>query len=496
MSHKELLPLSELEPWVQDALDAIEYANGPVTSKWGAARAANGHPKPFNLKYLEIGNENGLWSGFGGVLGEYEPRYRAFYDAVKAKYPQIVCIANTRGNFKADMVDDHYYNSPDWFWANAGLYDNADRNGPKVYVGEYAVTSQCGIGNLRAALGEAAFLIGLERNADHVQLASYAPLFVHEQDRRWNPDAIVFNNTTSYGTPSFWVQTMFALHKPLQVYKTAYSDLRKAAGPGSVGLGAWRTSVEYKDAVLSAGGRTTKLDANLKRTPLGQLDFRAENGTFISTSRKEPDAFFFDSPELKKLQDYTFEVKAKKIAGDEGFLILIRAQDAQNFLWLNLGGWGNTAHNVEKASGGGQSPIAKGVPGKIETGRWYNVRVECKGPEIRCYLDGKEVLTAQDRSAPTFIAGAGPMEKNVMAVKLINAGDEPVNVTLDLRSWEAYGESTMTVLTANSLDAENSFNNPTAIVPKTSVLKLRGTNPKVPILARSANMIRLTVKPK
>lgn len=496
MSHKELTPMGDLGPWVQDALDAIEYANGPVTSKWGAIRAANGHPQPFKLKYLEIGNENGMWSGFGGVLADYEPRYRAFYDAVKAKFPEIICISNTRGKFKADLVDDHYYNSPDWFWANAGLYDNADRSGPKVYVGEYAVTSNCGNGNLRAALAEAAFLIGLERNGDHVQLASYAPLFVHAEDRRWNPDAIVFNSLQSYGTPSYWLQTMYAANQPERVFKTDYAEVRKEAGPGSVGLGAWRTSVEYKDAVLTSGAKTIKLDATRSRTAIGQLDFRADGGTFTSTSRNDPDAFFFDNPDLKILKNYTFEVKARKTGGDEGFLILVRAQDPQNFLWVNLGGWGNTAHNIEKASGGGQAPIARGVVGKIETGRWYDIRVECNDSDIKCFLDGKEVLTAIDRAAPTFIAGAGLMAKNVLAVKLINAGDGPLLVNLDLKGWEANEESRLTTMMADSLDSENSFAQPRAIVPKTTSVKLSPTRPQIMIPARSANVLRLTVRPK
>jgi len=496
MSHKELTPMGELAPWVQDALDAIEYANGPVTSKWGSIRAANGHPLPFNLKYLEIGNENGMWSGFGGVLADYEPRYRAFYDAVKAKYPEIICISNTRGKFKADLIDDHYYNSPDWFWANAGLYDKADRSGPKVYVGEYAVTSQCGNGNLRAALAEAAFLIGLERNGDHVQLASYAPLFVHAQDRRWNPDAIVFNSVQSYGTPSYWLQTMYAANQPERVYKTDYTEVRKEAGPGSVGLGAWRTSVEYKDAVITAGDKTIKLDATQKRTAIGHADFHADGGTFASTSRQEPDAFFFDNPDLVQLKDYTFEVKARKSGGDEGFLILVRAFDTQNFLWVNLGGWGNTAHNIEKASGGGQAPIARGVAGKIETNRWYDIRVECKGSDIKCFLDGKEVVSATDRAAPSFIAGAGLVGNNGLIVKLINSGDSPLSVNLDLKGWEAYGDSKLTTLSALALDAENSFAKPHAIVPQTSTIKLSGSRPQIVIPAFSANVLRLTAQPK
>ena len=184
MSHKENVPLDKMQEFVQDALDAIEYANGPVTSTWGAVRAKNGHREPFNLKYMEIGNEN------GGAA--YQERYALFYDAIKAKYPQMHLVADewsgTPTNRPIEIVDEHYYSSPEFFIANAGKYDSYDRAGRKVYVGEYAVTQGCGQGNLRAAIGEAAFMTGLERNSDVVLMASYAPLFA--------------NVNTSSGTPT------------------------------------------------------------------------------------------------------------------------------------------------------------------------------------------------------------------------------------------------------------------------------------------------------
>ncbi|HLO97457.1 MAG TPA: hypothetical protein VK171_02580, partial [Fimbriimonas sp.] len=154
MSHREVVPMNQMGEYVQDALDAIEYANGPITSHWGAMRAKNGHPKPFNLKYLEIGNEN------GGPA--YNERYKLFYDAVKAKYPDVITIANLWGGLPTsapiEVIDEHYYSNPAFFFRNANRYDSYDRNGPKIYVGEYAVTQGAGIGNLVAALSEAAFM--------------------------------------------------------------------------------------------------------------------------------------------------------------------------------------------------------------------------------------------------------------------------------------------------------------------------------------------------
>jgi alpha-L-arabinofuranosidase len=169
------------------------------------------------LKYVETGNENGMgyWWG-GGTRNDYLPRYQAFYTAIKAIYPDIVAIANihTEPDVPADLVDEHYYESADWFFDAATKYNSYDRSKPKIYVGEYAVKNDGGSGNMRAALGEAAFLTGLERNSDVVRMSSYAPLFTNPYWEKWKPDAIVFDNTRGYGTPSYHVQRMFASNRP------------------------------------------------------------------------------------------------------------------------------------------------------------------------------------------------------------------------------------------------------------------------------------------
>lgn len=206
MSHQENVPMDKMSEWVQDALDAIEYANGPANSKWGSLRAKAGHPEPFHLRYIEIGNEN--------TGPAYQERYPLFYDAIKSRYPQMIVIANCPTTKRpADIVDEHYYNSPEFFMANVRKYDTYDRKGPKIYVGEYAVTNGCGQGNLRAAIGEAAFMTGMERNADVVALASYAPLFANVNHKTWNPDLINFDTSRVYGTPSYYVQTMFSQNR-------------------------------------------------------------------------------------------------------------------------------------------------------------------------------------------------------------------------------------------------------------------------------------------
>jgi alpha-L-arabinofuranosidase len=221
----EVVPLSEIDPYVQDALDLIEFANGDVSTKWGKVRADLGHPQPFNLKMMGVGNEN--WGP------QYIERLRVFTAAIKSKYPnfKIVNSSGTDPNgdrfdylndtlraMHADIIDEHYYRKPEWFFANAKRYDNYPRNGSKIFGGEYAAQSDhtVSVDNKNCwltALSEAAFMTGLERNADVVNMASYAPLFAHVDGWQWTPDLIWVNNLQTYGTPDYYVQQLYSLNK-------------------------------------------------------------------------------------------------------------------------------------------------------------------------------------------------------------------------------------------------------------------------------------------
>ena len=218
----EVVPANEIDPYIQDALDLIEFANGTTSTKWGKLRAQMGHPAPFNLKMLGIGNEQ--WGP------QYIERYSIFSKAIKAKYPRIKLVNSVgpdpdgdRFNFlndtlrkmKADFLDEHYYRPPEWFTQNAKRYDNYDRNGPKIFAGEYAAQSVQTVSpdnknNWKCALSEAAFMTGLERNADVVNMSSYAPLFAHVDGWQWTPNLIWFDNLDSYGTPNYYVQKLFS----------------------------------------------------------------------------------------------------------------------------------------------------------------------------------------------------------------------------------------------------------------------------------------------
>lgn len=218
----ELVPVDELDPFVQDALDLIEFANGAPNSGWGKVRAEMGHPESFEMKYIGIGNEQ--WGP------EYIKRYKVFEKAIKSRYPKMIIVSGS-GPYPdgemfdygweqlkilgAEIVDEHYYRSPGWFLENADRYDSYDRSGPKVFAGEYAaqsvaIASPDNKNNWECALSEAAFMTGLERNAEVVYMTSYAPLFAHAEGWQWTPDLIWFNNLESYGTANYYVQKLFS----------------------------------------------------------------------------------------------------------------------------------------------------------------------------------------------------------------------------------------------------------------------------------------------
>ena len=243
----EVAPIEDLDPYVQDALDLIEFANGSVDTHWGKVRASLGHPAPFNLKMLGVGNEN--WGS------QYIERFKIFREALKKKYPEIKLVGSSGiaptgdlfnyldgelRKMNVDFIDEHYYNAPQWFLDNAKRYDSYDRKAvSRVFVGEYAAqsdrtTSIHNKNNWRTALSEAAYLTGLERNADIVQMASYAPLFGNVNGWQWKPDLIWVDNLGIMATPNYYVQKLYAVNKGTQVVTMLYKDKSPATGQDSL----------------------------------------------------------------------------------------------------------------------------------------------------------------------------------------------------------------------------------------------------------------------
>jgi alpha-N-arabinofuranosidase len=316
----ELVPMNALDPYIQDALDLVEFANGDANTKWGKVRADMGHPAPFNLKMMGIGNEN--WGP------QYVERLKAFQAAIKTKYPNIklICSSGTDPNgerfdylngelrkMNADFIDEHYYRKPEFFFQNARRYDSYPRNGSKVFGGEYASHVDKTAGGTRntwlAAISEAAFMTGLERNADVVQMASYAPLFAHIDGWQWAPDLIWVNNLQSYGTPDYYVQKLFSLNKGSKVVPiTLNNDV--VAGQDSLYASACidAATKELIIKVVNASDKpqvnTLQLDGIKKLAAKGKLTVMQSDLTALNS---------FDSPTNVAPVESTIAIKGKKI---------------------------------------------------------------------------------------------------------------------------------------------------------------------------------------
>ena len=222
LAQEHVEPGPTLEPYVQDALDEIEYVTGGPNTKWGAARVRDGHPAPFPLDFVEVGNEDQF-----DHSGSYDGRYAQFYNAIKQKYPHLQIIATTPvKSVRPDVLDEHFYMSAEKSFSAVHHYDSYDRNGPKIFVGEWATREGDPTPNLEAALADAAWLSGLERNSDLVIMASYAPLFVNVNPggMQWATDLIGYNALSSFGSPSYWVQVMFNAHLGTEVVDSALSN--------------------------------------------------------------------------------------------------------------------------------------------------------------------------------------------------------------------------------------------------------------------------------
>ena len=273
----EVAPMDQLDPYIQDALDLIDFANSDGTTAWSKLRTDMGHPAPFNLTMIGVGNEQ--WGP------QYIERYEAFVKAIKAKYPKIK-IVTSNGPFpsgelfeyadktlramNAEIIDEHYYNKPEWFLANAKRYDNYDRKGSKVFAGEYAAQSVATVSpdnknNWETALAEAAFMTGLERNAEVVNLCSYAPLFAHVDAWQWTPDLIWFDNLKSYATPNYYVQKLFATNKGSDVIPLLVDNIALTGQNGLYGSSVLdKTSKEIVIKIVNSSDTKQTAKFNLE----------------------------------------------------------------------------------------------------------------------------------------------------------------------------------------------------------------------------------------
>ncbi|MGW3651967.1 alpha-L-arabinofuranosidase C-terminal domain-containing protein [Streptomyces sp. NPDC000878] len=476
--NKAVVDEALLKRHVQDTLDLIEFANGPVTSEWGRKRAQMGHPKPFHLTHIEVGNEENL-------PNEFFARFTEFRTAIEAKYPDITIISNSgpddsgstfdtawklNRDADVDMVDEHYYNSTDWFLQNNDRYDSYDRNGPKVFLGEYA----SGGNTFKNALSEAAFMTGLERNADVVKLASYAPLLANEDAVQWRPDMIWFNNHASWGSASYEVQKLFMTNVGDRVVPTTATGTPSVSGPisGAVGLSTWATTAAYDDVKVTGADGTALLSDDFSGdaaqwTHTGGGSWTVEDGQYVQTDVAAENTMV--SAGDPAWHDYDLHVKATKKSGREGFLVAFGVKDTGNYYWWNLGGWNNTLSAVEQATDGGKSTLVSKA-GSIETGRAYDIDVKVRGRQVTLSLDGQEwgSFTDDKPAEPFRQIVTKDAKTGDLIVKVVNAQAAQARTTIDLGRTKVKSKAAVTTLAA-APDAVNS-ETATPVAPVRSTL--------------------------
>ncbi|MGW1716305.1 alpha-L-arabinofuranosidase C-terminal domain-containing protein [Streptomyces sp. NPDC002156] len=463
--NKAVVDEALLKRHIQDTLDLIEFANGPVTSEWGRKRAQMGHPKPFHLTHIEVGNEENL-------PNEFFARFTEFRTAIEAKYPDITIISNSgpddsgstfdtawklNRDADVDMVDEHYYNSTNWFLQNNDRYDSYDRNGPKVFLGEYA----SGGNTFKNALSEAAFMTGLERNADVVKLASYAPLLANEDAVQWRPDMIWFNNHASWGSASYEVQKLFMTNVGDRVVPTTATGTPSVSGPisGAVGLSTWATTAAYDDVKVTGADGTALLSDDFSGdasqwTHTGGGSWTVQDGQYVQTDVAAENTMV--SAGNPAWHDYDLHVKATKKSGKEGFLVAFGVKDTGNYYWWNLGGWNNTLNAVEQASDGGKSTLVSKA-GSIETGRAYDIDVKVRGRQVTLYLDGQEwgSFTDDKPAEPFRQIVTKDAKTGDLIVKVVNAQAAQARTAIDLGRTKVKSKAAVTTLAA-APDAVNS----------------------------------------
>lgn len=371
--HRRMAKIEELEEWILDALDLIEFANGSTDTKWGSKRAELGHEEPFYLEYLAIGNEE--------VGSPFFERYPYFHKAIKEKYPEIKLI-NTSGPFAdggeyergwksarecgSDFVDEHYYQTPEWFLANHHRYDTFSKE-PKVFLGEYASWGN----NWYHALAEASYMVGLEKNSQAVGLACYAPMLCNADYINWTPDMIWFNNHQAYGSANYYVQKLFMNH---QGDSELFVELKDIPKPyeikqpigGAVYLGSNENKVVYYDIIIR--DEDTKEEQKIERMEVDAQTKKVYLADILS-------------------KHYSLTMKAKELTGFKGFTIQFNYQDEKNKYIFSLGGWQNMDAILSEDINGKNSCLSQ-YEFAVEPEREYTIEIKVNKRKIETKIDG------------------------------------------------------------------------------------------------------------
>jgi alpha-L-arabinofuranosidase len=350
-------------------------------------------------------------------------------------------------------------------------------------VGEYAVTNGFGnLGNMNAALGEAVYMMGMENNSDVVQLASYAPIFVNENDARWRPDMIRFSSSRVMGTPSYYVQQLMPQHIGTQVVKVAQNDpykdkVRKQLTPrqSRVGFGTWGTRASFETA---------------KEVEYVNGDWQKDGNTVSQTSRKE--ATICLEKDLVDSDHYTCKFRARKDGGAEGFLIIFNYVDDKNYCWLNFGGWGNTQHAIEQISNGGKLQTVE-KRGRVESGRWYDVTLQVAGDSVKAWLDNElvfDTVLKHDVTKGIFSSATIDEASSELIVKVVNTGDVATTARVNLKNFSPQCARVVRLAANDGMD-ENTLTAPTTIHPVEQLLSPEEGGVLLDVPPYSLNIVRV-----
>jgi alpha-L-arabinofuranosidase len=496
----------EFAQCVQDALDLVEFCKGDASTKWGQVRTAMGHPEPFDLTYIGIGNEQWQTEYFE----HYSLFVQAFEDAA-AQNPSLyegiqLIVANSTSsgdrvgwnyleNHPDDLtglVDEHYYESPDWFLTHTKRYDGYDRDTQaKVFLGEYAAKSN----TLEAALAEAAYMTGLERNSDIVEMACYAPLFANQVSNQWTPDMIWLSQSSLFGSVNYYVQKMFSNHlgkillpSHLQVSLTE----SESSLTGKIGLGTWQTNAAFDNlkvvsnedgSVLYSCDFSDPEDLRSKDWDIHEGDWSIQDGRLIQENTKDPadtntgDVLYLGDPSWS---NYTVTVDVEKLQGKEGFLLPIAVTNSANNIFWNIGGWGNTVSCLQSVTSHVKSGQLSGTVKNLtlQEGQVYHLKVQVEGRQIKCYLNDTLYVDYTLETPDPIYETASLDEQGNVILKLVNVTSSlaQIQITLnDLDISQYQPQGTVTVLVGTDLQEANSYEEPEKLVPQETTLDVAQT---------------------
>lgn len=463
----ECVPMNQLDAYIQHALDLVEFANGPVDSKWGALRAKMGHPAPFNLEYVCLGNEE-------HDTPEMRERFPYFVKAFREKYPDLKLIGNSGLSANIPLYDlmtkervyssdEHYYELPEWFLVNQRRFDSFDRTKPKIFLGEYASWNN----NVFSAVAEAAYLTGVERNGDIVDMTAYAPLFGRQGYTQWNPNLIYFDQRRVLLTPNYHVQRLFSQNKG-DVYLANTVHTEGAYLPlkieGRLGIGSAGSAVEIASVTVNDQA------ANLSLWSENSGKFTDANGERAQTDASLNFGVLL-SPEPVTGGTLTYKIRARKTAGDEGGIVVVFGADAEGkggYVWT-IGADKNTRHSLQQVQGYSHwSKLQLAVaPGSLDTGTWHDLVVELSPDRIRCDLDGQTVLNHVFKPYPVSVSSTLDRSADEIIVKLVNPHDQPVDARITIVGAPGLASQGRITSLGGPRTAKNTFEQPDAVKPVT-----------------------------